>query len=55
MPATLPEPPELNTTALLEAFFGRSREGFFFMIIDQPVEWEPGEGTAIVLIIAVTA
>ncbi|MFI5211055.1 MAG: hypothetical protein ACHQ2E_11470 [Gemmatimonadales bacterium] len=43
MPATLPEPSELNITALLEAFFERSRDGFFFMIIDQPIEWGPGE------------
>jgi hypothetical protein len=42
MPATLPEPPELNTSALLEAFFERSQDGFFFMIIDQPIEWGPG-------------
>ncbi len=42
MPATLPEPPELNTPALLEAFFERSQDGFFFMIIDQPIEWGPG-------------
>jgi len=39
MPTALPEPPEFNTSALLEAFFERSRDGFFFMMIDQPVEW----------------
>jgi two-component system, NarL family, sensor histidine kinase UhpB len=41
MPATLPEPPEINSSALLEAFFERSQDGFFFMIIDQPIEWGP--------------
>ncbi len=42
MPPVLPEPPELNTPALLEAFFERSRDGCFFMMIDQAVEWGPG-------------
>lgn len=41
MPLTFSEPPELNTPALLEAFFERSQDGFFFMIIDQPVAWGP--------------
>jgi len=41
MSLTPPEPPELNTPALLEAFFERSQDGFFFMTIDQPVEWGP--------------
>ena len=31
-----------NTPDLLEAFFERSQDGFFFMMIDQPVEWGPG-------------
>ena len=42
MPQALPEPATLNTPALLEAFFERSQDGFFFMMLDQPVEWGPG-------------
>src|SRR5438552_15610592 len=42
MPQALPEPAALNTPALLEAFFRRSQDGFFFMMLDQPVEWGPG-------------
>src|SRR5438876_5745355 len=42
MPQALPEPAALNTPALLEAFFERSQDGFFFMMLDQPVEWGPG-------------
>jgi len=42
MPQALPEPATFNTPALLEAFFERSQDGFFFMMIDQPVEWGPG-------------
>jgi len=42
MPSPLPQPPELNTPALLEAFFESSQDGFFFMMLDQPVEWGPG-------------
>ncbi|MGH7702340.1 MAG: PAS domain-containing sensor histidine kinase [Gemmatimonadales bacterium] len=41
MPTSLPDAPEFNTPALLEAFFERSRDGFFFMMIDQPIEWGP--------------
>lgn len=41
MRPTLPEPPVWNTPALLEAFFERSQDGFFFMMIDQPIEWGP--------------
>jgi PAS domain S-box-containing protein len=41
MPPVLPEPIEFNTPALLEAFFERSQDGFFFMMLDQPVEWGP--------------
>ena len=33
---------EVNTAALLEAFFERSQDGCFFMMLDQPVEWGPG-------------
>ena len=42
MPMALPEAATLNTPALLEAFFERSQDGFFFMMLDQPVEWGPG-------------
>jgi hypothetical protein len=42
MPSALPQPPAFNTSALLEAFFERSQDGFFFMMLDQPVEWGPG-------------
>jgi PAS domain S-box-containing protein len=42
MQAALPEPIEFNTPALLEAFFERSQDGFFFMMLDQPIEWGPG-------------
>src|SRR5947207_360570 len=30
---------QFNTPALLEAFFERSQDGFFFMMLDQPIEW----------------
>src|SRR6266516_3839827 len=42
MPTALPEPSQLNTPELLEAFFDRSQDGFFFMMLDQPVEWGRG-------------
>jgi PAS domain S-box-containing protein len=42
MSRALPEPTQLNTPDLLEAFFERSQDGFFFMMLDQPVEWGPG-------------
>jgi hypothetical protein len=35
-------PAEFNTPDLLEAFFERSRDGFFFMMLDEPIEWGPG-------------
>jgi len=38
MQSALPEPIEFNTSALLEAFFERSQDGFFFMMLDQPIE-----------------
>jgi len=41
MVSALPGLPESNTPALLEAFFERSQDGFFFMMIDQPIEWGP--------------
>src|SRR5204863_257105 len=44
MPTALPEPSQLNTPELLEAFFERSQDGFFFMMLDQPVEWGRGSG-----------
>ena len=34
-----PDPSQFNTPALLEAFFERSQDGFFFMMLDQPIEW----------------
>jgi len=33
---------QFNTPALLEAFFERSQDGFFFMMLDEPIEWGPG-------------
>src|SRR5437660_5668379 len=42
MPTALPEPSQLNTPELLEAFFERSQDGFFCMMLEQPVEWGPG-------------
>ena len=42
MPSLLPQSPELNTPALLESFFESSQDGFFFMMLDQPLEWGPG-------------
>ena len=42
MPTALPESTQLKTPDLLEAFFERSQDGFFFMMLDQPVEWGPG-------------
>jgi len=42
MQSALPEPAEFNTPALLEAFFERSQDGFFFMMLDQPIEWGTG-------------
>lgn len=41
MPSASPQPPELSTPALLEAFFERSQDGFFFMMLDEPIEWGP--------------
>src|SRR2546429_541798 len=41
MRAAVPESTQLNTPELLEAFFERSQDGFFFMMLDQPVEWWP--------------
>ena len=41
MPTALPEPTQLNTPELLEAFFERSQDGFFFMMLDGPIEWGP--------------
>ena len=33
------DPTGSTTPALLETFFERSRDGFFFMMLDEPVEW----------------
>lgn len=41
MASVLADPGQFNTPALLEAFFERSQDGFFFMMIDLPVEWGP--------------
>lgn len=41
MPASLPDTEVFSTPALLEAFFERSRDGFFFMMIDRAIEWGP--------------
>ena len=42
MPSVHSEATALDTAALLEAFFERSQDGFFFMMLDQPIEWGPG-------------
>src|ERR1041384_4316574 len=42
MPTAVPESTQLNTSELLEAFFERSQDGFFFMMLYQPVEWGLG-------------
>ena len=41
MPPALPDTRQVNSTDLLEAFFERSQDGFFFMMIDRPIEWGP--------------
>src|ERR1041385_3148515 len=41
MSSALSERPELSASALLEAFFERSQDGFFFMMLDQPIAWGP--------------
>jgi PAS domain S-box-containing protein len=41
MPTASPPPIDVNSAALLEAFFERSQDGFFFMMLDQPIEWGP--------------
>jgi PAS domain S-box-containing protein len=41
MPSPVPQPPAFDTAVLLEAFFERSQDGFFFMMLDQPVAWGP--------------
>ncbi len=40
-PPSLQSPP-INTPTLLEAFFESSQDGFFFMMLDQPITWAPG-------------
>ena len=32
----------LESRQLLELFFAQSLDGFFFMILDEPVQWQPG-------------
>jgi len=41
MPSPSLQSPAINTPTLLEAFFESSQDGFFFMMLDQPVEWGP--------------
>jgi len=41
VPDSLSHSPVFSTPALLEAFFERSKDGFFFMMIDEPIEWSP--------------
>jgi len=41
MPAAVSDPSQFNIPALLEAFFEQSQDGFFFMMLDQPIEWGP--------------
>ncbi len=42
MPSPSLQSPALNTPTLLEAFFESSQDGFFFMMLDQPIAWGPG-------------
>ena len=42
MPSHSLQSPAINTPTLLEAFFESSQDGFFFMMLDQPIEWGPG-------------
>ena len=42
MPSPSLETAAINTPTLLEAFFESSQDGFFFMMLDQPIEWGPG-------------
>ena len=36
-----PDTRQLKSPDLVEAFFERSQDGFFFMMIDQPIAWGP--------------
>jgi two-component system sensor histidine kinase UhpB len=42
VPSPSLQSPAINTPNLLEAFFESSQDGFFFMMLDQPIEWGPG-------------
>jgi two-component system, NarL family, sensor histidine kinase UhpB len=42
VPSPSLQSPAINTPTLLEAFFESSQDGFFFMMLDQPIEWGPG-------------
>src|SRR6266581_181103 len=42
MPPPSLQAPPINTPTLLEAFFESSQDGFFFMMLDQPITWAPG-------------
>jgi two-component system, NarL family, sensor histidine kinase UhpB len=41
MPSPSLQLPAINTPTLLEAFFESSQDGFFFMMLDRPIEWGP--------------
>ena len=41
VPSPSLQSPAINTATLLEAFFESSQDGFFFMMLDQPIEWGP--------------
>jgi two-component system, NarL family, sensor histidine kinase UhpB len=42
VPSPSLQSPAINTAALLEAFFESSQDGFFFMMLDEPIAWGPG-------------
>ena len=44
MPSPSLQSPAINTAALLEAFFESSQDGFFFMMLDEPIDWGGGPG-----------
>ena len=44
MPSPSLQSPAINTATLLEAFFESSQDGFFFMMLDEPIDWGGGPG-----------
>jgi len=44
VPSPSLQSPAINTAALLEAFFESSQDGFFFMMLDEPIDWGGGPG-----------